>query len=975
MQGIARVVVDNRKWVLVILFIATVWLGIEAAGVPVDSDVLNFLPDTDSDVRFFKETGGKFGSNYINMVALRTDDLFTKKSLSDLRAITDALARINGVKTVLSLTNVVDMKKEGGGIEVAQLIAPEYIPSNQDELKRLRRYTLSNPTYVGSLVSADGRDALIMVRVEENADREFVAREIRRMAKGANPDGKLFFGGFTMIMEFMGSLMAEDNMRLTPITVVVVLALLYLGLGSLRNLALVMGTVGVSIVWTLGFMNLFGIPISLLTSVIPVVIIAIGASAGIYILGRQMERNGSVPPEEAARYALRHTVVPICLAGIAIAVGFLSLTTAPMIIFKDFGAAAAMGAVISMIVSMLMIPAILAILPYKEPRPFALLSPKQKRFESLIARLGGWSVNHPVATLFVALLACFAALIGIPKISTTVNLLSYFPAGSEPQESEQILQDSFGGSQLFIVNVRADNIRHPAVLEQMDLLSKRLRNLPRVNLPQSPADLVSMLNWNLNDQPGLPDTIEKVNNLWFFLDGQELVEQMAEPNATNAVVQARIKGIENTLVAEAIERVRTLIDETVSTKLAAVNVETLDDKGRIAFAQQLADSIAVKVRNDLEFFQAGRVGSGFSASIEQIILAPLTLDAEDRKVLAQRYLDYFRSDEADMVITDASLQESLAQKLASVENPSRETLTGAVTKAMPASLIADDPEGPKYVAGSLWSKARSLLDHKRAERAMTLLVEQTGLDRTRATDEFPRIKQLFMALAADLYAVNHDVIYVPIDHAHQITGRKPTPEEITTFEVRLTGYPTIATKFDNMLIGTQIKSLFIALIAVMLLLTFRYRSLGGGLLASVPMLFVVLITFGVMGYAGIPLDQANALIASLAIGIGIGYSIHFLYRLREELQRDMPFDDALHLTLTTTGRAILINTLAVALGFFVLVFSVMTPQKYFGSLIALTMILGAIGSLTVLPALLVMLRPAFLLKPAADTAVPKEEKA
>jgi len=129
-------------------------------------------------------------------------------------------------------------------------------------------------------------------------------------------------------------------------------------------------------------------------------------------------------------------------------------------------------------------------------------------------------------------------------------------------------------------------------------------------------------------------------------------------------------------------------------------------------------------------------------------------------------------------------------------------------------------------------------------------------------------------------------------------------------------------------------------------MTLFFRSIRGGLLAIAPIVFTIIFNFGFMGFAGIPLDDATVMVAPIAIGIGIDYSIHLLSRLREEKKKD-----AVPIALKTTGRAVLINAFSVGLGFAVLLLANIVPLKRFGILIALTMFISSLAALILIPAL------------------------
>jgi len=117
-----------------------------------------------------------------------------------------------------------------------------------------------------------------------------------------------------------------------------------------------------------------------------------------------------------------------------------------------------------------------------------------------------------------------------------------------------------------------------------------------------------------------------------------------------------------------------------------------------------------------------------------------------------------------------------------------------------------------------------------------------------------------------------------------------------------------------------------------------------------------------MGFAGIRLDMVTALIASIAVGTGIDYTIHFMSAYKRERNKESRLEIVTEKSLTSTGRGILFNASAVAAGFLVLCLSNFTTLRYIGFLTALTMFTSSFASLTVLPVLLNTFKPAFMAK-------------
>ena len=115
-----------------------------------------------------------------------------------------------------------------------------------------------------------------------------------------------------------------------------------------------------------------------------------------------------------------------------------------------------------------------------------------------------------------------------------------------------------------------------------------------------------------------------------------------------------------------------------------------------------------------------------------------------------------------------------------------------------------------------------------------------------------------------------------------------------------------------------------------------------------------MILFGVMGFAGIPLNIATVLVASIAMGIGIDYSIHVISHFNDSLKQGSSVTQALADTIGISGKAIVINVISVSAGFLILLFSEMVPLQYFGLLIFLSMVGSGLAALTFLPVILIL---------------------
>ena len=182
-------------------------------------------------------------------------------------------------------------------------------------------------------------------------------------------------------------------------------------------------------------------------------------------------------------------------------------------------------------------------------------------------------------------------------------------------------------------------------------------------------------------------------------------------------------------------------------------------------------------------------------------------------------------------------------------------------------------------------------------------------------------------------------------------------------EIRATGPSILTLTVGDLLVEGQIKNIITSILLVLIIISLAFRSLAQGVLGMLPLTIASLWNFGLMGWLKIPLDIGTVMISSIAIGIGVDYTVHFISRYQSELilvQGD--FQKATIGTLNAVGKPVFYNALGVAAGFMVLAFSTFRGVNNTGYLTALIMATSSICALTFLPAFIMVFQPKALLK-------------
>ncbi len=174
------------------------------------------------------------------------------------------------------------------------------------------------------------------------------------------------------------------------------------------------------------------------------------------------------------------------------------------------------------------------------------------------------------------------------------------------------------------------------------------------------------------------------------------------------------------------------------------------------------------------------------------------------------------------------------------------------------------------------------------------------------------------------------------------------------------GFAMIFSQLARLMINGQLWSLALAIVLVTILLMMLFRSLWAGIVSIIPLAGAMAVLFGLMGYLGITLNIATTMLSSIMIGVGIDYTIHFLWRYKEERAAGRTYADAVQHTITTTGRGITFNALSVIIGFTALLVSSFTPVRFFGFLVFVSILACLVGAMIVIPAIVLLFRPKFL---------------
>jgi len=949
MNELSKIIIKYRWLVISLITAATIFFGWHASKIGLNADFSTYLNQSDPIIKQYNRIGEVFGSNSIGIALITSEDIFSEESLQFIKELTNAYKNVDGINYVTSLTNVVDFKKTEWGLEVGKLLNREIIPQSIEDLNDLKNYVMKKDRFVSNLISSDGSISAIILKFDKSKSEISTSIKIKEAtdkilaSMPQSPNVKIYFGGMPFLIFNMTTLITGNFTVLTPLMILFLLLVLYFGLRHWVGVIFPMLVVLVSIVWTTGIMNLIGLKFNLLTGIMPVILLAIGSADGIHLLKRYYEirRNGTSAVDAAIR-TYSEMGLPILLTTITTMIGFSSLVISDFSVIKEFGLLTALGMLVALLTTVTLLPALLS---------FGVNPPKVKEKKvtgNFMNKIGLVIYRHPLVILLSSSLILIVSIIAIPLINKDVDWTLCLQKGSNPYHAEMLVREKFGGSLPVDIVIDGD-LKDPAILHTMRLFEQKFDSIPRLSKSQSVASIIAEMNNVMNDRYSIPNQRQGISNLWFLIESEDMMDQITANNNKEALLSVKLDTWHTEYLVKAADSVESFL-KTIPKEIAVIDLSKVPDNIKSGFIKLKQDEIYNSLSWTLEKYKV----STKKERLEKIVDEAINSSAGENinSSIKNAVAEYLKSPQAEVELNINSvsrLSSSITKLVNKKSYPDSAQIYAAIL-----SNIKVNKEDAGFLTASLEQVIKDTFGENRIQNSITNInsIVPPGL----VSDiNFKRdIKGI-------LLAVNENYLYTGYNNAENLLGQNNNSIVRTVkWNFYKAGMPSVLSQMEAKLTPTQTESLLITLIFVVIILSLLFRSGLVGGLAVIPIILTILINFTVMGFGNIGLDSFTSMIASIAIGLGIDYAIHFVSRFKKELKDEGDTLKALQNTLGTTGISILTNAFSVGLGFLVLLAAGGQHIRRFGGLTSLTMIVSAILTLTLLPSLFILIKPKFL---------------
>jgi predicted RND superfamily exporter protein len=594
--------------VIALSLLITVIMLTFVPSVQFEPDVKKMIPDDFPAVRNLDILDSIFGGSEIIVVAVESESIFTPAGLKKFASLETLLGDVVGVERVISLYSAKEIIG-GAGILLIENLMDE-VPETLEGINSLKETVAESDLVYESMVSKDFDALAFFLRLGATSEvnDKALRDEILGIIELYNGPENIYLAGLPITRAGIVETMQSDMKSFMPYGILLMIFLLALSFRSWMGVFLPLSVVIMSIIWTLGLMSMLGIKFTMISILIPVMLIAVANDYGIHIIAHYFEnfkRKKFTEKDANIRETIASLNKPIFLAGITTIVGLMSLLGHFLPPAKELGLLAGFGVFVAFTLSLTFIPAALKNLRIP---PWIAHGGQDHRFNRFLQGCGRFFVRFKRTVMVVAVAGVIIAGLKIPTLRIDTDPIHYYREGSEIRVNNERISEDFGGSSQLSIIVTGD-IKEPATLRRMKEISLFLEQQPAITRTLSIVDQVELLNeaWHdgdpafraiPEDKIAMGDTVisgrSQVAQLLQFLDEEDVEQlvQMEENTITfeTEFVRAQIIARINRISSAEILELNQKVDEFIETNYSKAEVSPVT--GSASIMGTLTDLIA-----------------------------------------------------------------------------------------------------------------------------------------------------------------------------------------------------------------------------------------------------------------------------------------------------------------------------------------------------------------------------------------------
>lgn len=507
-KGMAGRIYDRAFVFIILSVLVAAGLVVHLPKLNIDTSNESFFYKTDPIVADYRDFQAQFGWDETVVLALKPKDIFDQSFLEQLRALhNELLENVPHLADITSLVNARDTRGTGDQLLVEDLL--EDFPQSDVDLVALKDRVMSNPLYLNRLISSDGSMTTIILETDmaasakdgddlmagfedgetqtntaidsltKNAIADKVVGVVREIvAKYNSEDFPILLAGSPVVVKDTDVAMQKDMGRFLLLAMALVGFLLFLMFRRISGVFLPLLVVLLSLFSTLGVMGFCGVSFTIPNMIMPSFLLAVGVGASVHILALTFRHfDKTCDKREAIRYALDHSGLAVVMTSLTTAAGLASFSTAEMAPVASLGIFSGVGVIISLFYTLVLLPALLAIIPLKQKKTGE--DSGSDRFEVFLDWVTEYSTTHAKAITVVTLVILVAGTFSASQLRFSHDVLKWLPESCSSRQATEKIDAVMGGTlnlEVLVDTGKENGLYDPVILKSLDSLAKEIES-------------------------------------------------------------------------------------------------------------------------------------------------------------------------------------------------------------------------------------------------------------------------------------------------------------------------------------------------------------------------------------------------------------------------------------------------------------------------------------------------------------------
>ena len=501
-QTIARIILRNRVAILVVVGLITIVMGYMATSVKIRYDFAALLPATDSTLINYKAFKARFGEDGdVMIIGIEQENLFRKDIYDAWYDMGEEMRQLDGIEQVISAARCYNLVRNDSLKRFDFKLLSEGKPTSQAELDSIKAEIIKLRFYDKMMWDKESHISVMAITMNAKVldSKKRVALTDKILKVGAKYedrlDAQLRYSGMPYIRSILAKVVKDEMFLFILYALLVTALIMYIFFRSFKVVMVAMLVVGVGSLWSIGLVSLMGFQLSVLTGLVPPLIIVIGVANCIFLLNKyHTEYRSHGNKIKGLQRVVRKVGKATLLTNATTAAGFATFTVVESSVMKEFGVVAATSIMCIFILSLLLVPIVFSFL--NEPKARHVKHLDRKYSQTFVSKIVEIVLSYRTRVYWFFATVVVVGIYGITLITSNGNIVDDFPEDSPVLADLAFFEKHFNGVMPFEIEIDAlkpDKAISPATLTRIDKLQDAISSYPEFSRAVSIAEIVKSL--------------------------------------------------------------------------------------------------------------------------------------------------------------------------------------------------------------------------------------------------------------------------------------------------------------------------------------------------------------------------------------------------------------------------------------------------------------------------------------------------